>query len=95
MGRKNIPDRVKRARKRAEAGEDERSFAPDVTLSAPAGWIVKLITEGRAVKQYRCPGCDHEINPGTAHVVAWRIDDEQGRRHWHRGCWGSARKRIR
>lgn len=94
MPRRNVPDRVRRARKRA--GEElDVPTAPDLTLSAPAGWIVKAIQPVRAVKEYVCPGCTHEIRPGVGHVVAWRPDDEEGRRHWHRGCWDSYRKRIR
>jgi len=55
---------------------------------------VRPIAAVRAVKNYRCPGCDHEIRSGTAHVVVWRIqegwDGEAGlddRRHWHTSCW--------
>ncbi|HJG58197.1 MAG TPA: ATP/GTP-binding protein, partial [Corynebacterium xerosis] len=52
---------------------------------------VRDVAPGQATKWYRCPGCDQEIPPGVAHVVAWpsdyggRADD---RRHWHRNCWG-------
>ncbi|MHB8511004.1 MAG: hypothetical protein ACYDCC_02390 [Actinomycetota bacterium] len=95
MGRKNLPDDVRRARKRAEALEQEREMSPDVTLSAPAGWIVRTVQPARATKQYRCPGCNQEIHRGTGHVVAWKINDEESRRHWHRGCWDSERKRNR
>ncbi len=95
MGRKNLPDHVRRARKLADAEEDERALNPDVTLVGPPGWIVKTVQPVRAVKEYRCPGCNQEIKQGTAHVVAWRPDDEEGRRHWHRGCWDSHRKRLR
>jgi hypothetical protein len=55
------------------------------------GYEVKPIAAARATKTYRCPGCDHEISPGTAHVVVWPADlretavDE--RRHWHTPCW--------
>ena len=52
---------------------------------------VRQVPGVRAVKVYRCPGCDHEIRPGTAHVVVWPaeagdsgLDD---RRHWHTACW--------
>ena len=52
---------------------------------------VRSIAAARAIKSYRCPGCDHEIRSGTAHVVVWPVDaGEQGvedRRHWHTGCW--------
>jgi hypothetical protein len=43
-----------------------------------------------ARKLYRCPGCDHEIEIGQPHVVAWRADTLAGaeaRRHWHTACW--------
>ncbi|OBK13907.1 hypothetical protein [Mycobacterium asiaticum] len=51
---------------------------------------VRPVAAARAVKTYRCPGCDHEIRSGIAHLVVWRaespgsIDD---RRHWHTPCW--------
>ncbi|AQT79233.1 hypothetical protein B1R94_08055 [Mycolicibacterium litorale] len=54
---------------------------------------VRPIPATRAVKTYRCPGCDHEIRPGTSHVAVWRADDpERGlddRRHWHTPCWAN------
>ena len=34
-------------------------------------WVVRPVTGAAATKTYRCPGCDHEIVPGVAHVVAW------------------------
>ncbi|WP_040788961.1 hypothetical protein [Nocardia paucivorans] len=55
---------------------------------------VRTVPGARAVKVYRCPGCDHEISPGVAHVVAWAVDgDADDRRHWHRGCWNGRRTR--
>ncbi|MFM9034542.1 MAG: hypothetical protein ACKOQ4_09680 [Mycobacterium sp.] len=45
------------------------------------------IAGARAVKTYRCPGCDHEIRSGTPHVAAWPVDDVDDRRHWHTPCW--------
>ena len=57
---------------------------------------VRPVAAARAAKTYRCPGCDHEIRPATAHVVVWpasegsagdaAVDD---RRHWHTPCWGN------
>lgn len=42
----------------------------------------------------RCPGCDHFINPGTLHVVAWRqTESAQERRHWHTSCFDKRRDR--
>lgn len=60
-------------------------------------WLVRDITAAQATKTYRCPGCDHEVHPGTPHLVAWPADPHASvadRRHWHRGCW-SARDRRR
>ncbi|WP_328857654.1 ATP/GTP-binding protein [Williamsia herbipolensis] len=50
---------------------------------------VRPIPGSRATKPYLCPGCRQTIAPGTAHVVAWPVDDPDGedRRHWHTGCW--------
>ena len=38
---------------------------------------------------YRCPGCDHEIRSGTAHLVVWPAiwSEADDRRHWHTPCW--------
>ncbi|WP_163757664.1 hypothetical protein [Mycobacterium botniense] len=56
-------------------------------------YYVRPVAAARAVKTYRCPGCDHEIRPGTAHVVVWQADSPQAgiddRRHWHTSCWAS------
>ncbi|CAA0118733.1 putative protein [Mycolicibacterium vanbaalenii] len=54
---------------------------------------VRPVPAARATKIYRCPGCDHEIKPGTAHVVALPADSgtaqdaAEDRRHWHTACW--------
>ncbi|WP_163800632.1 hypothetical protein [Mycolicibacterium sediminis] len=51
---------------------------------------VKAVPGSRAVKTYRCPGCDHEVRPGTPHVVVWPADhggEVDDRRHWHTPCW--------
>ena len=69
-------------------------------VAAPDGeWFVRTVTAAGAMKTYRCPGCDHEINPGTPHVVAWPREGSgvpgiDERRHWHTACW-SARSRRR
>jgi hypothetical protein len=65
-------------------------MAPDIVTGAPPGWQARAIQPAKAVKEYRCPGCNQEIRPGTAHVVAWREGDEEGRRHWHASCWRRA-----
>ncbi|HEX3791252.1 MAG TPA: hypothetical protein VHW44_25545 [Pseudonocardiaceae bacterium] len=67
------------------------------TESHPDGdWLVRPINGSQATKTYRCPGCDHEIQPGVAHVVAWPADDTgsvQDRRHWHTACWAARGRR--
>lgn len=57
-------------------------------------WNVQPQSATSAVKEYTCPGCGLVIEPGVAHVVAWRADglfgeadDLAGRRHWHSHCW--------
>jgi hypothetical protein len=63
-----------------------------VTVSDDADdWVVRPVAGARARKEYRCPGCDHEIAPGTPHVVVWRTEDAEDRRHWHTPCW---RRRV-
>lgn len=59
-----------------------------------AEWSVQPVSEAQSVKAYTCPGCGRTIEPGTAHVVAWRADgvlgdaaDLAARRHWHAHCW--------
>ncbi|WP_283615372.1 hypothetical protein [Mycolicibacterium poriferae] len=57
---------------------------------------VRSVAAARAVKVYRCPGCDHEIKPSTAHVVVWPATDAAGvedRRHWHTSCWANRANR--
>lgn len=51
------------------------------------GWHLRVVQPYRALKTYRCPGCDQEIFPRTLHLVAWPQDSPEQRRHWHRACW--------
>jgi hypothetical protein len=57
-------------------------------------WTVQPIAATNATKTYICPGCSLEIEPGVAHIAAWRQDgilgdqaDIDSRRHWHNHCW--------
>ncbi|WP_083987439.1 hypothetical protein [Corynebacterium mustelae] len=55
-----------------------------------ATFFVRQIGSHAAVKFYVCPGCNQNIPPGIAHVVAWPKDFGRGaedRRHWHTPCW--------
>jgi hypothetical protein len=59
-------------------------------------YLVRAISGAQAQKTYRCPGCDHEIRPGTPHVVAWPAEETgsvEERRHWHQSCWDSRGRR--
>ncbi|TWD13872.1 hypothetical protein [Marihabitans asiaticum] len=57
-------------------------------------WAVRRLSGASSTRVYRCPGCEHDIAPGTAHVVVWP-DDAMGsaedRRHWHSSCWRARR----
>ena len=52
-------------------------------------WVVRPVPGAAATKSYRCPGCNQEIYPGMAHMVAWpsRAAGVESRRHWHTACW--------
>ena len=49
-------------------------------------WVVRQLSGHSSTRSYTCPGCTHEIAPGTPHVVVWPDDGLGGvddRRHWH------------
>ena len=92
MPRRNYP---KRKVRRGPDEEAEPLRAPDLVAAAPEGWQVRLIQPASAIKEYRCPGCNHEIRVGTKHVVVWREGSEDHRRHWHFGCWERERRSKR
>src|SRR5271156_3596895 len=87
MARRRTPPRGKRSPslspvlRRVETGPDGHDYE------------VRQVAAPRAVKTYRCPGCDHEIRSGTAHVVVWPADLTRAgvddRRHWHTPCWAN------
>ncbi|WP_264027912.1 hypothetical protein [Mycolicibacterium pyrenivorans] len=85
-----------RRRRSGAAGPKRHSESPlPATRRIEVGadgfdYEVRPVPASRASKAYRCPGCDHEIRPGTAHVVAWPAegpDNVEERRHWHSPCW--------
>ncbi|MGV0794476.1 hypothetical protein [Mycolicibacterium sp. XJ1819] len=88
------PRRGKGTRRRPPALPAPRRIEP-----GPDGYEyeVRAIAAARAVKIYRCPGCDHEIRLGTAHLVVWRADGGEhavdDRRHWHTPCWAHRQTR--
>ena len=59
------------------------------------GFVVRRVAGAAASKVYRCPGCDHEVRPGTAHIVAWPEGAPDDRRHWHTPCWTARDRRPR
>ena len=72
--------------------DDDRPFDAGIVVGTPPGWHARVITAERAEKVYKCPGCNNDIHPGTAHVVAWREGEDADRRHWHTGCWNTFRR---
>lgn len=93
----DLPRRPRRAGRTTSAGgrpvTDDDSpvrLGPPQTQEWPDGdWVVRQVPGAAAVKLYRCPGCDQEIRPGTAHVVVWPAQTPglAERRHWHIACW--------
>ncbi|MGH8994180.1 MAG: hypothetical protein ACRDYV_06960 [Acidimicrobiia bacterium] len=67
-----------------------RRKSPGVPAPEPGEVDVRHVQPYEALKTYRCPGCDHEIPPGTGHKVVVPRADPDLRRHWHNGCWGRA-----
>ncbi len=81
---------------RARLGVPLRETAPD------GEWAVRTITARNAQKVYVCPGCNHPVQPGVAHLVVWQEDALFGaeaglrdRRHWHTNCWRGRSYRYR
>ncbi|GAA2015120.1 hypothetical protein JL107_08905 [Nakamurella flavida] len=85
---------------RRSSGAVRRERTPPSSGSTPLGggerhqetaegtFVVRSMSGSAAVKTYRCPGCDHEVLAGVAHVVVWPADgDGSDRRHWHSSCW--------
>ncbi|MDP8956672.1 MAG: hypothetical protein M3N24_06920 [Actinomycetota bacterium] len=76
-----------------------RPTSPTLPGAAPLwakaeGFTVQSVT-GAFHKTYRCPGCQQEIRPGTAHLVVVADSDIEGRRHWHMQCWRQELRRRR
>lgn len=90
-----MPRKHRSARERAarlEAVTRPPSVAPE--WAHVDGFTVRGVS-GERDKTYRCPGCQQEIRPGTAHLVAVANDDVEGRRHWHTQCWHREVRRLR
>jgi hypothetical protein len=93
-----VPRRNNRADQATGLDEEKvRRGYERVHSSADGQWSVRPISADGATKVYRCPGCDQEIMPGVAHIVAWPADergDLSDRRHWHTGCWNARGRRT-
>ena len=60
---------------------------PNDEWDDPDAIDVRHVQPYEAVKEYRCPGCDHEIRKGEGHEVVVPRHAPTERRHWHTGCW--------
>lgn len=85
MPRRNTPKRARRANPGDD--EDAQPIALGSITAAPPGWQARTVQPTNALKRYICPGCERSVEPGTLHLVAWPIEDESQRRHWHEHCW--------
>jgi len=92
----------RRTRRQGEPLDIERATAGGRRTETFRGdtWVVNPVSGPRAVKAYRCPGCDQEIPAGVPHVVVWPFDGPVGlgdgigdRRHWHTPCWAARERR--
>jgi len=90
-----VPRSNRRREEQAEL-DFERALAGRLRteVKRDGAWNVQPQSASTAVKDYSCPGCGLAIEPGTAHLVAWRADGIMGaaddlaaRRHWHSHCW--------
>ena len=82
-----MPRRHRSARER-----EVRPEAPGQPLNVAPEWAQAdgfsvRTTAGGTGKEYRCPGCQQLIRPGTPHLVVLPEGDVGGRRHWHTPCW--------
>ncbi len=85
---------------RRSSGAVRRQRTPAAAPTPTGGWqqyrelpegtfVERAVSGSAATKPYRCPGCDHEVAVGVAHVVVWPADGDGAdrRRHWHSTCW--------
>ena len=76
-----------------KAGDEEPSVRPPLGEQVVDGYVVRAVAGSVSARAYRCPGCDQELSPSTAHVVAWPEGRPDDRRHWHTACWAARGRR--
>ncbi len=81
------------ARDRLRSGDDESIPRAPAGESVEDGHVVRRVAGSAPGRAYRCPGCDHELDGGTPHVVAWPEGRSDDRRHWHTACWSARGRR--
>ena len=84
-----MPRKNRRAPEEVEPVRRPRSEAPMWALVP--GFDVRLVSGD---KPYLCPGCEHPIRPGLAHLVVVPQGAPDERRHWHTGCWRTELRRT-
>ncbi|MGH2656049.1 MAG: hypothetical protein ACRDIZ_05030 [Actinomycetota bacterium] len=87
-----MPRRHRAARDRAGPPPRRQPGSAAPAWAHAEGVTVRQVTGDRS---YRCPGCEQEIRPGTAHLVVIPVDDAELRRHWHTPCWQRERRARR
>ncbi len=75
------------AKKKQSQTAIEPPRAAPVVIQGDDEHDVRSVPPSRALKVYRCPGCDQEIWKGVAHIVVVPKAATDLRRHWHRACW--------
>jgi ribosomal protein L24E len=62
-------------------------------VAEPEDVEVRHVHPFQATKRYICPGCGHDVEPGTGHEVVVPRDAPDLRRHWHTPCWAMRHRR--
>lgn len=70
-------------------GADDTAGVP----AEPEDVEVRHVHPFEATKRYLCPGCGHDVEPGTGHEVVVPRREPDLRRHWHTPCWAMRHRR--
>ena len=85
----------RRVAERALRSGDDTPLRPPTGDAMEDGWVVRVLSGAGSTKEYRCPGCDHEVVAGVPHTVSWPEGQADLRRHWHSPCWAARSRRHR